>query len=183
MEDKYEIVEKCWRLRTQDISEGHYLDQLFVYAPDRGKAKNLFIKSGNLDSYTIGWDRDEINYLNIPVVRQKEDDRVMFEGNVVVKSHIPKIIRERERLNELENIKSKPDIDYCFIVKRGLYYRPNSCGYTTNKLEAGVYNKGYAVRSAKSCDELTIIPINVKEYNTEIQNKINELQYKIINEG
>jgi len=74
---------------------------------------------------------------------------------------------------------NNPDIKYCYIYKGG-YYRPNYAGYTDNKAEAGVYTKEDALNSAKTCDELIIIPINIDEHNQMILNKINKLTDKLI---
>lgn len=45
-----------------------------------------------------------------------------------------------------------------FIMKRGYYYRPESCGYTSNPREAGLFSKEYAERHCKLTDELSMVP-------------------------
>lgn len=90
------------------------------------------------------------------------------------------ILIERERIKELDNILNNDSIKYCYIKKRGEYYRPNSCGYTTYKFFAGVYTKEEAVSDAKSCNDLTIIPINVEEHNKYINTIISDLNTRLI---
>lgn len=63
------------------------------------------------------------------------------------------------------------------IRKNGYYYRPNSCGYTSNLLEAGLYDKAEAMESQDmSSGEVKAIPLsdkidtNIQYLNDEINN-------------
>ena len=73
-----------------------------------------------------------------------------------------------------------------FILKRGLYYRPNSCGYTSNPREAGVYSEQEAKEHIKNCSELYMEPISQhfpkgkpKTY-AELEDEIASLSAKIV---
>lgn len=61
-----------------------------------------------------------------------------------------------------------------FLMKRGLYYRPNSAGYTSEIVEAGVYGedevKGYKAEPAMG---VSVIPIG-QEHIDELQRKIEQ---------
>lgn len=48
--------------------------------------------------------------------------------------------------------------DKYFIVKRGLYYRPDAAGYTINPNSAGLYSKDEAERHLAGCSGLTMKP-------------------------
>jgi len=39
-----------------------------------------------------------------------------------------------------------PPGELCLLEKRGLYWRPNSCGYTSSLYEAGLYEREDALR-------------------------------------
>ena len=54
--------------------------------------------------------------------------------------------------------------------------RPNSAGYTDKWQEAGIYLKKEAIEHAKSCDELTLVPINNTDYKININKEINRLK-------
>lgn len=46
------------------------------------------------------------------------------------------------------------------IRKHGMFYRPNSRGYTYSIFEAGLYEKEDALKEAKMCDEITVMPVS-----------------------
>lgn len=48
--------------------------------------------------------------------------------------------------------------DQYHILKHGLYYRPNSQGYTSIPREAGIYTKLDAEKHCEMCSELTMQP-------------------------
>jgi hypothetical protein len=80
----------------------------------------------------------------------------------------------------INKITKSKQTTHCYIMKRGSYYKPNSCGYTDFPQWAGVYEKEEAVKHALCCDELTLIPINIKEHNMMIWDAINDLTSRII---
>lgn len=176
----YMMKLKAYKINTNKISEPWYYSEYIVHAENRNQARKLLL---NEVQYNITFlDNDEdVNYLNIPVIRSKKDDLILFENEYLSQYNINKILKNRERISELNVISSNPLISFCYIMKRGDYYRENCRGYTSNKTDAGIYTKNDAISQAKSCDELTIIPINSDTHNQTILEKIEKLQTKIIN--
>lgn len=89
---------------------------------------------------------------------------------------------------ELQKILDDKSIEYCFIKKRGYYYRADFSGYTDNKLEAGLYHKTIAIENIKGVGDAWIEPITNKDYNLllddeilRLLNKSVELQKKKLN--
>jgi hypothetical protein len=66
----------------------------------------------------------------------------------------------------LESYLNDPTISYCYILKHGLFYADNSCGYVTPRHNAGIYTIEDGVSKAKSCEDLRIIPIDNTEHNS-----------------
>jgi len=150
--------QKAWKIDFSKIEEGYLYSERIVYTENRNQAKTLLMKEA--------WDmvlkstNDEPTYLNIPVLRCKECDKILFEGNYYTNTQIVQIKYDRQRNLELDHILNDENITHCYI-KKGSYYRPNHSGYTDMLHRAGVYTKQDAVSCAKSCHELTIIPINI----------------------
>ena len=67
-----------------------------------------------------------------------------------------------------------------FYVRKGMYYKPNSCGYTDFQNKAGIYQKDEALSHARGCDDITIVPVNIEEHNKSISNEIKSLQSRLI---
>ena len=67
------------------------------------------------------------------------------------------------------------------IMKRGMYYAHNSCGYTSRVLLAGLYSEKYAKEQATQCDRLTAVEFNsslikLPELNKYLET-INSMKY------
>lgn len=71
------------------------------------------------------------------------------------------------------------NIKYFYIKKNGLYYRPNSCGYTERRFWAGVYTEE-EIKDHKGCDELTFVEINVEEHNQILRKEIETIKSNLI---
>jgi len=170
---------KAYQIDLDRLDEGYLSDTIMCYANNVNEAKMKLLQEIKYDNWRLKYTDAELTYLNIPVIRRKSDDKILFEGNAVTKTEMNRILYKRERYLLLENISNDTTINYCYI-KKGSYYRPNSCGYTDYKYRAGVYTKEEAVQSAKSCEELTIIPIDILEHNTMINNEISELSSRLL---
>lgn len=168
----------------------HYLDttheSVFMgYIPEYFYAENE--KDARWEALKIVHDHDikdycdnEITYISCKVKRAKEFDKILVDG--VYKTQI-EINRDKEkqlRLNFLQSILDDENITHCYIIKRGTYYRPNSCGYTEFKLFAGIYPKKEAVSDGISCQDLTIEPINVLEHNEYLNKHLTEIKSRLI---
>lgn len=75
---------------------------------------------------------------------------------------------------ELDALAADASVTHCYISK-GMYYRPGSCGYTDFRHRAGVYKKSEALQHAKSCRDLTLVPIDVKEHNEMLRKEANDI--------
>jgi len=170
---------KAYQIDLDRLNEGYLSDTIMCYANNVNEAKKKLLQQVKYDNWTLKYTGDELTYLNIPVIRRKSDDKILFEGQAVTEIEKNMILYKRERLLLLENILNDKNIKYCYI-KKGSYYRPNSCGYTDFQYRAGIYSKEEAVQSAKSCDELTIIPIDILEHNKMINNEISELSSRLL---
>ena len=169
--------QKAWKIDFKQIESGWEYSERVVYADTRNQAKTLLLKNAwDMGLKNTGY---EITYLNIPVIRYKQSDKIWFEGGYFTKNKIEQKKYDRQRNLELDNILSDKTITHCYI-RKGSYYRPNASGYTDMLHRAGVFTKLDAVISAKSCHELRIIPINITEHNKLIQTEINELQTRIL---
>lgn len=61
------------------------------------------------------------------------------------------------------------------LRKGGYYYRPASSGYTEKIASAGIFNEGYALSHAESCEEVTAIPVTeiTKDTIEELRESVN----------
>lgn len=173
------IVEKAWKIDLEQLDGGYESSEIVCHAENTNKAKIALLHKVKYDSWKLRWTGNEINYLNIPVVRANEYDLVLFEGANVTLNKVAEIKAKRERIAYLDGILNDESIKYCYI-RKGSYYGPNCCGYTQYKFQAGVYTKEDAVSQAKSVSELYLEPINIAEHNEMIQAKIADLSSRII---
>jgi hypothetical protein len=170
---------KAYQIKFGKIYEGYLAEPVICYAKNRNEAKKILLSTVKYDGWTLNSSGEELTYLNIPVERLESADLIMFEGQAVTRSKISSIIEERERIAKLDAILANPDVEYCYIWK-GSYYRPNSCGYTSLRYEAGVYPKSEAVSEAKSVREIRLECIDIHDHNKMIREKISELQSRLI---
>ena len=171
---------KAYQIDLDRLNEGYLSDTIMCYANNINEAKSKLLKRIEGDGWQLRYTDNEITYLNIPVIRRKSDDKIMFEGMTVTKTEMNRILHKRERLLLLDNILNDANIKYCYIKKGCWYYRPYSCGYTELRHKAGVYTKEEAVNDAKRCEELKVIPIDISEHNKMIENEISELKSIIL---
>lgn len=173
------IVSKAYEIDLDKLDEGYLSDSIICYAENSNKAKTELLKQVKYDDWKIKYSGEELTYLNIAVKRRKSSDKVIFEGKEVLRCSIDGLINERERITKLDEISNNPNIKYCYIIK-GSYYRPNSCGYTSLRFEAGVYPKDEAVSHAKSVREIRLEWVDIEEHNKMINQKIAELQGRLL---
>lgn len=183
--NKLPIIEKAYCIDLYKIRAGFMWSIFICYASNINKAKQLLLAEvkyedmelENPDPFKPGG--IELTYLNIPVKRHKDADKVLFEGEIVKRGEIPYIIKERERKEELQAILDCKETTHCYIYKGG-YYRPNSAGYTDMKIRAGVYTKQEAVEHAKRCREIRLVKIDNQEHNLLILDEIKSLKSRLI---
>ncbi len=173
------IVSKAYEIDLDKLNEGYLSDSIICYAENSNKAKTKLLKQVRHDDWKLKYSGKELTYLNIPIKRRKSSDKVIFEGKEVFRWSIDELINERKRISKLDEIANNPNIKYCYIIK-GIYYRPNSCGYTSLRFEAGVYPKDEAVRHAKSVREVRLECVDIEEHNKMINEKISELHGRLL---
>ena len=178
----YKLLKKAYEIDFSKINEGYLYSREICHADSINKAKSILLKRNNEQCLylTLRCSDDDLTYLTIPVIRCNESDLYEFEGSNKSLYQIQKILNERERISFLDLILNNDSIKYCYIMKRGEYYRPDSCGYTSYKAHAGIYTKEDAVDHAKSCDELVIIPIDIEDHNKLIKNLVADLQTRLL---
>lgn len=178
---EFKLKQKSYCVDFSKIVEGYTACEVDCVADTLGKAKKILLFKIQYDGWILD-NGEDIKYTNIPVIRNPAGDLYEFEGNDTPLFKISQILEERERLQELDDIINNEKIKYCFIRKHGSFYRPGSCGYTDFKVKAGVYTKEEAVSHARSCNEITVVPIDIEEHNKYIMEEINELKERYITE-
>lgn len=178
---KSNILQKAYILNFDKIEEGYLYAEIIVYADTFNKAKSSMMEKICYEDLKLKYLGDTVTYLNVPLKREPNYDKVTFEGQEIVRHKIEDLIREKNRIKDLEEILKDPTIKYCYI-RKGSYYRPKSCGYTSFKHEAGVYTKEEAVSHAKFVREITLEVINVDEHNKMIFDKIEDIKSRVIYE-
>lgn len=178
---KYKLSKKAFEIDFSKIEEGYLYDSssFITYAENRNKAKSELLRMAYCENICLTGEDEELTYLTIPVIRCKEADKYFFEDKEMTLLSIDRELRERKRISDLDEILNNKHIKYCYIVKNG-YYRPNNCGYTDFKHRAGVYSKEEAVSSAKSCSDIRIMRIDINEHNQMINDEINELKTRLL---
>lgn len=162
---------KCWEL------EGGPYGRITVLARNKLRAKLRFRKATR-----DFLDKTELSLLS--VCRYEEGDIYFFEGKKMTKRAIKdtlfwrKLKEEQEK--RLNKILEDDSIKYCYLIKRGVYYRKNYKGYVDSKSFAGVYTKAKAVEEEKNCGGVSAIPINVEEHNQAIKDRVKELEENLI---
>jgi hypothetical protein len=177
---KYKLLKKSYKIDFTKISEGYLSCGESCYADSLNEAKVKLLKQIEYSSWELN-SGNEITYLNIPVIRDQEGDLLEFQGQELTLFAIHDLIRAKERNDMLDAILQNEDAKFCYILKRGEYYRPNSCGYTSFISRAGIFTKEEAVIHAKSCAELALSIIDIPKHNEIINKEIEDLKLRLIN--
>jgi len=171
---------KAYKINFSKIEEGYLASEQVCYADNRNEARSILLKEVRYDNWKLKYSDEELTYLNIPVIRAKYCDKIYFEGKLITRSEHEQLIQKRERFAELDKILNDPTIEYCYIIKRVAFYRPNSSWYTDKQSRAGVYSKSEAVCEAKSCDQITIRPIDIEHHNKLLESGISYLNSRLL---
>jgi len=103
------LVKKAYQIDMDRLDEGYLADVIFCHAKNINFAKVELLKSVRYDGWKLKYTGEELNYLNIPVIRRRESDIVIFEGQEVVRCKIESIKEERERTEKLDEILNTRD--------------------------------------------------------------------------
>lgn len=168
-----ELIKKAWKVNLDRVDNGWEYGEHIIYADTKGQAKTMFY----LDEYTVNG--QYCNFLTIPIIRAKYADKVLYKGETYIRSILEKKLATQSRHAELDKL-IKGDAKLYYILKHGVYYRPDCSGYTNFKSQAGVYEVKDAVTQAKSCEDLILIPVDIEEHNALINKKIEILKKGLI---
>lgn len=177
-----EKILKAYRLDLGKISEPWFVENNVVYAENASKAKSLLWNSIKQDDLRLSNYKD-ITFLNLPVIRDKDSDKVLFESLYLTRQEIEAITDTRARDQSHYTLLENNREGFCYIKKGGYYYRPGSAGYTEYIIDAGIFSIQQAVVEVVGCSldsHIRAILINKFDHNTMIQNKIKELQQRIL---
>ncbi len=177
---KLQLVEKAWELNLDKIREGYLYDERIVYGDTINLAKSTFIKKFGWEAIELNSTDESVTYCTIPLRRCKIADKYLFEEKTLTKREIDEILKRRAEHAVLDAFFKDPAIKWCYIMKRGLYYMPESCGYTGIQDFAGVYTIQEGVSNAKACRELVIVPIDILKHNERLQKRIEEIQNNLL---
>ncbi|HYD92349.1 MAG TPA: hypothetical protein VEA37_12780 [Flavobacterium sp.] len=177
---KFPLAKKAYEINFDKIDEGYLASGETCYADNRNQARTILLDSIKNDGWKIKYSNDEISYTNIPVVRAPHSDKFHFDGQELTMYQIEEIMAERIRNKMLQNILDDDLIKFAYIRKRGMYYKPQSCGYTEYNTKAGVYPKEEAVKHCRGCDELSLEVIDVLKHNALLNSEINDLKSRIL---
>ena len=176
-----EIKQKAWCIDWSKIDEGYYYSGNIdpVYANSRSKARSIFFKETNICDYQPT-NMEDIEYITIPLLRDKECDKFEYKGEILSISEIERKKLNDKRLTEFRDIENDESITHCYIYKNGYYYADNHCGYVSAQNRAGIYTKKDALSSGRSCRELHIEPVNTEDHNKMVNNEIEKLKNRLI---
>ncbi len=177
-----ERISKAWELDLSKVYEGYMYSPVIVFAENRAKAKYAMLSKARYEG-VCNRDDKEFTYIDIPVFRNKEHDRYMFEGKEMNLSDIKERQNKRKRNDGLYKLMKDNPNGYAYIKKGGYYYRDNNCGYTEYLSQAGVYPIDEAVREVAGCDVrdfMDVILINKDDHNNMIKEAISFLEKRLI---
>jgi len=178
------LQEKAWVINPSYLSEQdkYHTPEEVVFADSRGKAKSELLSK--LYDYDLkDYLGDDITFLNLRVKRDKYFDKYLVNGEIKSAWQIELDRQTKERNDEVDRMVKENPTGFAYIKKRGLYYRPNSCGYTEYLISAGVYPIQRAADIVKSCsigDHMLLIPIDPKEHNEKLNKTINDIKSRLI---
>jgi len=176
---KLEITAKAWCLNTSKLKEYWMYDIPTIFAKTRNEARQQLLKKYQHEDLFLS-NGEEVDYLNIPIVRSPNNDKVLFEGEEIERYLVQYKIDLANDNALKRQLLSNSNVTHCYIKKRGQYYRPRENGYTSDVTQAGVYEKIEAVNICLDMLELKCIPIDNTQHNQRIKAEIAKLQRNLI---
>jgi hypothetical protein len=176
----YPLIKKAWAVKMHQFDEGYLASGYYFAAESKGKAKAELLRQILSDGWILKSTGEQPTYLNLPIDRAPWQDVYNFEGNEMTYWQIREVIKDRKRMKIYDDMLKDEFAKYCYIRKGGYYYRPNANGYTEHRAYAGVYILEDAVQYARSCSDLSLIPIDIEAHNAMINEKIADLQTRFI---
>lgn len=170
------IEKKGYKIDLDRVQDTYLWSERQCQADSVNEAKKLLLDTVRYDDMRLN-NGDDVTYLNIPVVRAKGVDIIIYNGEKKERWRVEFDIAEEQRISELRELCLSHKY---FYIYKGSYYRPNSNGYTSLKEFAGVYDSKDAFISARHCREVRLIPINIEEHNNMIEKTISNLSSRLI---
>ena len=175
---KLKIKEKAYQIDFNRIEEGYLYGEAICHAESLGKAKAKLLSE--VEEATTCLFGDEVTFLNIPVIRAKQYDKVLYNNEIITRDQYTYKKRVRDNDKELDKILKDDNITHCYKMKRVMYYSWDNCGYVSYKQNAGVYEKEKTVNYCKGQLEVTCIPIITKDHNDYLMKQIERIKKGII---
>lgn len=176
-----ELLQKAWVIDKNKLSEPWFAPDNVYYGETVGKVKNKALY--DLEGHTTALFKEPFTFLNVPLIRAKYADKYIVDGETKTLASIDYDNRKSEQRESLLKIVSNNPNAFAYIIKGGMYYRPNNCGYTEFKSMAGIYPIDEAARTVVSCDlgdHMKLVLINNEEHNAMINECIEDLKSRLI---
>lgn len=133
-----ELIKKAWSLDLDVIDEGHFCEDIVIYAGTKGKAKSEMMKTDV--QYHKLWSIDEeITFLNVPVIRAKNLDIVKIDNREMARNIAMSYLDQLEKRNKIE------------LHSSDEFYRQHTREYSGNAIGFWALNgKGYTIDPEKA---------------------------------
>jgi hypothetical protein len=132
---EYEIVEKAWVVNKNKFSEPwNHGDE--IYYGTKGSVKEMAIIDNYEGELLSG---DDLTFLTIPIIRSKNNDKILFNGTVLKRWEV--LSKERKlKINNLDKEKTYYIQDArSYVGNAVLWWGLNGCGYVTDLSKAHKY--------------------------------------------
>lgn len=176
-----ELHTMAWVINKNKLAEPWFAPDEVYYGSSVGKVKRKALN--DLDGHLSSIFKEPFTFLNVPLVRAKQFDKYIIDGIIKTMADIDYDNRKAKQDTELLKIVNENPDGMAYIIKGGMYYRPDNCGYTEFKSMAGVYPVSDAARSVRGCslgDNMRMVLIDKDEHNAMINERIEDLKTRLI---
>ena len=173
------ILQKGYTIDFSRIAEGFVYDQsrYEINAVNKNQARSILLGlAEDMQLYT-GVD---LTYITIPVITCPQADLIEFEDRSIIRYKLNTLLKMREWSARLKTLEDDSSVEYCYIMKRGEYYLPDSCGYTSIIERAGVYPKAEALQHARGCNEISLKPVDIQQHNKRLTDEMASMYSRLI---
>lgn len=185
-------MEKAWNVFVKNIvSEPWHYNDLIVYAETRNQARSkamskMLFESAEIEDqpYSIYNRYRDVEYKDISATRNKELDKVDYNGEEVSKSKLKEIKWCEERTAYAKSLANNfPDkTAVVYTGSYGSFWGANHSGYASNIIFAGLYTtkEAYDIVKSSSYDRQETVRLYSKEDKSEVIDlEVEKLQKEI----